>query len=53
MIAANRDGAVIRIGFIERDPTGHPTRIEARPNLAPVDAAGDLADLANLWRQAH
>jgi hypothetical protein len=54
VIAANRDGAaVIRIGFIERDPTGHPMRIETEPTHTPADAAGDLADLASLWRQAH
>ncbi len=54
VIAANRNGAaVIRIGFIERDLAGHPMRIETEPTLAPADAAGDLADLASLWRQAH
>jgi hypothetical protein len=54
VIAADRDGAaVIRLGWIERDPAGHPTRVEIGPALKPPGVAGDLGDLASLRSCVH
>jgi hypothetical protein len=54
VIAADRDGAaVVRLGLIERDPAGRPTRVEIGPDPAPAGAAGDLADLASRGRRAQ
>jgi hypothetical protein len=48
VIAADRDGAnAVRVGAVERDDTGKPCRIVAKPAIAADESVDDLTDLAS------